>query len=60
MDLALLKKLNWTHINKPLAKELICNFNYDDRYVKVHGQKIDICEEGIMKVFKLPCEGLMA
>jgi hypothetical protein len=25
-----LKKLDWTHINEPLVKELICNFNYDD------------------------------
>ncbi len=28
--LASLKKLDWTHINEPLAKELICNFNYDN------------------------------
>jgi hypothetical protein len=39
--------------------ELIYNFNYDDEYVKLQGQQINIGEEGITKVFKLPCEGLM-
>jgi hypothetical protein len=31
----LLKKLDCTHINELLAKELICSFNYDDQYVKL-------------------------
>jgi hypothetical protein len=35
VGLALLKKLDWTHINKSLVKELICSFNYDDQYVKL-------------------------
>jgi hypothetical protein len=30
VGLASLKKFNWTHINKPLTKELTCSFNYDD------------------------------
>jgi hypothetical protein len=25
-----LKKFNWTHINEPFMKELICNFNYNN------------------------------
>ncbi len=54
------KKFDWTHINEPLVKELICNFNYDNQYVKLERQHIDIGEEGITKVFKLLCEGLMA
>jgi hypothetical protein len=41
------------------VKELICNFDYDNQYVKLEKQHIDIGEEGIAKVFKLPCEGLM-
>lgn len=35
VGLALLKKFNWIHINKPLEKELICSFNYDNQYVKL-------------------------
>ncbi len=54
-----LKKLDWTCINEPLAKELFCSFNYDDQYVKLQGQQINISEEGITKVFKLPYERLM-
>jgi hypothetical protein len=60
VGLAPLKKLDWTHINEPMAKELIYSFNYDDRYVKLQGQQINISEEGIVNVFKLPCKGLMA
>jgi len=37
VGLASLKKLDWTHINEPLVKELICSFNYDDQYVKLQG-----------------------
>jgi hypothetical protein len=60
VGLASLKKFNWTHINKPLAKELICSFNYDDQYAKLQRQQIDIGKEGIiMKIFKLPCKGLI-
>jgi hypothetical protein len=55
-----LKKLDWTHINEPLVKELIFSFNYDDQYVKLQGRQINISEEGIVKVFKLLCKGLMA
>jgi len=60
VGLASLKKLDWTHINEPLVKKLICSFNYDDQYVKLQGQQINISEEGIVKVFKLLCKGLMA
>jgi hypothetical protein len=60
VGLALLKKIDWTHINEPLAKELICSFNFDNQYVKLQGRQIDIGKEGIVKVIKLPCEGLMA
>jgi hypothetical protein len=60
VGLASLKKLDWIHINEPLVKELICSFNDDNQYVKLQGRQIDIGEEGIVKVFKLPCKGLMA
>jgi len=60
VGLTSLKKLDWTCINEPLAKELFCSFNYDDQYVKLRRQRININEEAITKVFKLPCEGLMA
>jgi hypothetical protein len=43
-----------------MAKELFCSFNYDDQCVKLQGRQINIGEEGITKVFKLPCKGLMA
>jgi hypothetical protein len=56
----LYKKFNWTHINEPLVKELICSFNCDNQYVKLERQQIDIGEEGIAKMFKLPRGGLMA
>ncbi len=56
---ASLKNFDWTHINEPLVKELICSFDYDNQYVKLERQHIDIGEESIAKVFKLPCEGLM-
>jgi hypothetical protein len=29
-SLASLKKFDWTHINEPLVKELLCNFDYDN------------------------------
>ncbi len=35
VGLVSLKKFNYTHIKEPLVKELICNFNYDNRYVKL-------------------------
>ncbi len=35
VGLVSLKKFNQIHINKPLVKELICSFNYDNQYVKV-------------------------
>ncbi len=60
VGLTSLKKLDQTCINEPLAKELFYSFNYDNQYVKLRGQQINISEEGIAKVFKLPCEGLMA
>jgi hypothetical protein len=60
VGLASLKKFNWIHINEPMAKELICSFNYEDQYVKLQGQQIDIGKDSTVKVFKLPCEGLMA
>ncbi len=56
----MLKFFDCTHINELLAKKLVCSFNYDDQYVKLQGRQIDIGEEGIVKVFKLPWEGLMA
>lgn len=59
VGLVLLKKFDQIHINEPLIKELICSFDYDNQYVKLEKQQIDIGEEGIAKVFKLPCEGLM-
>jgi hypothetical protein len=53
VGLALLKKFDQTHIYEPLVKELICNFDYDNRYIKLEKQHIDIGKEGIVKVFKL-------
>jgi hypothetical protein len=41
-------------------KELSCNFDYDNQYVKLERRQIKISEEGIVKMFKLPCGGLMA
>jgi hypothetical protein len=35
VGLASLNKFNWTHINKPLVKELICIFDYDNKCVKL-------------------------
>jgi len=43
-----------------LPKKLICSFNYDNQYVKLQGQQINIGEEGITKVLNLSYEGLMA
>jgi hypothetical protein len=60
VGLTSLKKLDWTCIYEPLAKELFCSFKYDDQYVKLWGQQINISEEAIAKVSKLPCEGLIA
>jgi hypothetical protein len=54
-----LEKFDWTHINEPLMKELICNFNYENWYVKLERWHINIGEEGIAELFKLPCGGLM-
>jgi hypothetical protein len=59
-SLVSLKKFDWIHINEPLVKELICNFNYDNRYIKLERWQINIGKESITKVFKLPCGGLMA
>jgi hypothetical protein len=59
VGVVLLKKLNLIHINALLMKELICNFNYDNQYVKLEKRQINIGEEGIAKMFKLPCGGLM-
>jgi hypothetical protein len=30
VGLELLKKIDWTYINEPMAKKLICSFNYDN------------------------------
>jgi len=35
-----LKKFDWTHVNKPLVKELICSFSYDNQYVKLEDDKL--------------------
>jgi hypothetical protein len=42
------------------VKELPCSFDYDNQYVKLEKQQINIGEEGITIMFKLPCEGQMA
>jgi hypothetical protein len=30
LGLESLKKFDWTYINEPMAKKLICSFNYDN------------------------------
>jgi len=42
------------------VKELSYYFNYDNQYVKLERRQINISEEGIAKMFKLPCGGLIA
>jgi len=42
------------------VKELSYNFNYDNQYVKLERRQINISEEGIAKMFKLPYGGLIA
>jgi len=53
-----MKKFDWTSTDELLMKELICNFNYIDQYIKFKGREVDV-GEGISQFFELSCEGFM-
>jgi len=47
-----MKKFDWTSIDELLMKELICNFNYIDQYIKFKGRQVDVGER-ISQFFEL-------
>jgi hypothetical protein len=57
--LAQMKKFEWTTIDEPLVKELICNFHHDDHINNLQGCKIDLGKARVATILKLPWEGLV-
>lgn len=53
-----MKKFDWTSIDELVMKELICNFDYIDQYIKFKGWQVDV-GEGISQFLKLSYEGFM-
>ncbi len=58
VELAKIRKLDWTFIDELVVRDMVNNYNHANQYVKLKGRQIDMGEEGVARIFGLFHEGV--